>query len=94
MGFQISEFPTEPRLSRILLKSLEEEYSCSEEILCIVAAMQVRSLFYQPRTPNQQIDYDSIMEDIRDTKSDHITYLRLMQLHEVTPLNDEDCKER
>ena len=94
LGFQMSEFPTEPRLSRILLKSLEEEYSCSEEILCIVAAMQVRSLFYQPRTPNQQIDYDSIMEDIRDTQSDHITYLRLMQLHKVTPLNDEDCKER
>ena len=90
----MSEFPTESRLSRILLKSLEEEHICSEEILCIVAAMQVRSLFYQPRTSNQQIDYDSIMEDIRDTKSDHITYLRLTQLHEVTPLNDEDCKER
>lgn len=92
LGFQMSEFPTEPRLSRILLKSLDE--GCSEEVLCIISAMQVRSLFYQPRTPKQQIDYDASMEDIRDNQSDHVTYLNLMQMHQMTPLNDEDCKER
>jgi HrpA-like RNA helicase len=92
LGFKMSEFPTEPRLSRILLKSLDD--GCSEEILCIVAAMQVRSLLHQPRTPKQQIDYDEAMEDIRDTQSDHVTYLNLMQMHQATPLNEEDCKEK
>jgi HrpA-like RNA helicase len=89
---KMSEFPTEPRLSRILLTSLND--GCSEELLCIVAAMQVRSLFYQPKTPKQQIDYEAMMEDIRDPQSDHVTYLNLMQMHERTPLNEEDCRER
>jgi len=92
IGHKMSEFPTEPRLSRILLESLS--IGCSEELLCVVSAMQVRSLFYQPRTPKQQIDYDSIMTDVRDPQSDHVTYMNLMQMHATTPLNDADCKER
>lgn len=92
LGLKISEFPTEPRLSRILLESLDEK--CSEEMLSIVSAMQVRSLFYQPRTPNQQIDYDAFMEDVKDSQSDHLTYKNLIDMHEAAPLNAEDCKER
>jgi len=51
LGLKMSEFPTEPRLSRILLESFTSR--CSEEILNIVSALQVRSLFHQPRTLTQ-----------------------------------------
>lgn len=67
---------------------------CSREILKVASALQVRALFYQPRTPKQQIDYDSVMGDIIDRKSDHVTFVNLMEMNELTPLNNEDCKER
>lgn len=92
IGLKMSEFPTEPRLSRVLLESLS--VGCAEEMLCIISALQVRSLFYQPRTPKQQVDYEASMDDIRDPLSDHVTYLKLMQLHQRTPLNEEECRER
>lgn len=92
IGLKMSEFPTEPRLSRVLLESLS--VGCAEEMLCIVSALQVRSLFFQPRTPKQQIDYEASMDDIRDPLSDHVTYLKLIQLHERTPFNEEECRER
>ena len=91
LGETMSEFPTEPQTSKMMLESLQ--LGCSKEILCVAAVQQVRSLFYQPRTPKQNIDYDNALRDLVDNKSDHVTCVKLMQMNDATPLNDEDCKE-
>ena len=38
-----AEFPVEPRLSKVLLSSFE--FGCTEEILTIVAVLQVQKLW-------------------------------------------------
>eukprot|EP00551_Chaetoceros_affinis_P009695 CAMPEP_0203677802 /NCGR_PEP_ID=MMETSP0090-20130426/29628_1 /ASSEMBLY_ACC=CAM_ASM_001088 /TAXON_ID=426623 /ORGANISM="Chaetoceros affinis, Strain CCMP159" /LENGTH=764 /DNA_ID=CAMNT_0050544811 /DNA_START=41 /DNA_END=2332 /DNA_ORIENTATION=+ len=91
LGGIMAEFPTEPQTSKMMLESLE--LNCSKEILCVAAVQQVRSLFYQPRTPKQNIDYDNALREIVDNKSDHVTCVKLMQMNDATPLNDEDCRE-
>jgi HrpA-like RNA helicase len=91
LGEIMAEFPTEPQVSKMMLESLKSH--CSKEILCVAAVLQVRSLFYQPRTPKQNIDFDSALRDIVDCKSDHVTCIKLMQMNDATPFNEEDCKE-
>ena len=91
LGETMAEFPTEPQTSKMMLESLNS--GCSKEILCVAAVQQVRSLFYQPRTPKQNIDYDNALRDLVDNKSDHVTCVKLMQMNDATPLNNEDCKE-
>jgi len=92
LGGKMSEFATEPRVSRVMMESLNA--GCSKEIFSVASALQVRSLFHQPRNSKQQIEYDSVMNDVMDMRSDHVTYVNLMDIHESTPLNAEDCKER
>ena len=91
MGKIMAEFPTDPQVSKMMLESLTS--NCSKEILCVAAVQQVRSLFYQPRTPKQNIDFDNALRDVVDAKSDHVTCVKLMQMNDATPLNEQDCKE-
>ena len=91
LGGIMAEFPTDPQTSKMMLESLE--LGCSKEVLCVAAVQQVRSLFYQPRTPKQNIDFDAALRDVVDNKSDHVTCVKLMQMNDLTPLNHEDCKE-
>ena len=92
IGNQMAEFPTSPNVAKMLLEALA--CRCAEEILCVASSLQVRSLFYQPRTAKQQLDYDSVMSELMDKSGDHITYLNLMQSHDQTPLTAEECNER
>jgi len=92
MGNKMAEFPTEPRVSRMLLESLSQ--GCTEEVLCVASALQVRSLFHQPRNQNQEADYDNVMSDLIDRSGDHLTFINLMQMEDATPLSQSDCKER
>ncbi len=91
LGGIMSEFPTDPPTSKMMLESLDA--GCSKEVLCVAAAQQVRSLFYQPRTPKQNMDFDAALRDVVDDKSDHVTCVKLIQMNDATPLNREDCKE-
>ena len=90
-GSIMAEFPTDPQVSKMMLESFH--YRCSKEILCIAAVQQVRSLFYQPRTPKQNIDFDNALRDLVDVNSDHVSCVKLMQMNDTTPLSHDDCKE-
>ena len=90
-GTIMAEFPTDPQVSKMMLESIQ--YRCSKEILCVAAVQQVRSLFYQPRTPKQNIEFDSALRDLVDWNSDHVSCVKLMQMNDTTPLSREDCKE-
>jgi len=92
LGNQMSEFPTEARVARMMLKSIS--LGCPSEILCVASSLQVRALFYQPRTQMQQMDYDSVMGNLMDSSGDHVTFVNLMLSNDDTRLTEDDCKER
>jgi ATP-dependent RNA helicase DDX35 len=91
-GNQMAEFPTEPRVSTMLLESLGA--GCAEEALAVAASLQVRALFHQPRTERQQIEYDAAMPEIADRSGDHVTHVNLLELFQRAPLSAEECRER
>jgi len=91
LGNQMAEFPTEPRVSRMLLESII--VGCSSEVLCVASSLQVRTLFYKPRTQAQKINFDSAMVDLMDSSGDHVTFVNLMKINDETPFTEEDCKE-
>lgn len=91
-GLEMSAFPTEPRVSRMLLESLE--VGCSWEILAVASALQVRSLFVRPRTQRQRLDYDAAMVNTADRSGDHVTYANLVAEMDDRDMDEEECKEK
>jgi len=79
-GYTLSEFPTEPRVAKMLLKSLE--YNVTEEVMIVAAILQVaRNLFLQPRTEQEHIDYDQSMEEVLgDGTGDFISFIEIYKL--------------
>jgi HrpA-like RNA helicase len=66
------------------------------DILTVAAALQVRNVFYQPRTERQWKMYDDAMADILDRSGDHVTMVHLFDLvdHSGKMLSEEECRLR
>lgn len=98
LGMDMSSFPTEPRVSRMLLESLREE--CSVEVAGVCAALQVRSLFLTPRggssagRQQQQLDYESAISEFADSSGDHVTYANVISQQDDRRMDREECSER
>lgn len=90
LGLKMSQFPTEPRVSAMLMASLEME--CSEEILSVAAVLQVRELFLMPRSEQQKMDYDATVADVIDRSGDHVTVVNVME--ELAHADEEECRAR
>lgn len=107
LGKEMIYFPTDARVSRMLLASLDmesrkEDTSSSVsklivgDILTVAAALQVRNLFIQPRSERQWRIYDDAMADILDRSGDHLTMVHLVDLcdHAKNILSEDECRER
>lgn len=95
LGLDMSSFPTEPRVSRMLLESLSE--GCAWEVLAVASALQVRDLFRRPRNTHgqqQMIDYEAAMADISDPSGDHVTFANLLAEMDDRDMDEEECRER
>lgn len=92
LGIDMSAFPTEPRVSRMLLESLK--MGCSWEALAVASVLQVRSIFLQPRTQRQKLDYSAAMSELADRSGDHVTYANLIADMDDRDLDHEECKEK
>ncbi|KAG7370856.1 ATP-dependent helicase HrpA [Nitzschia inconspicua] len=97
IGQDMSSFPTEPRISRMLLESLREE--CSREVAGVAGALQVQSLFLTPRGSSArrqqlQIDYEAAVGEFADNSGDHVTYANILQAYDDTHMGREECKEK
>ncbi|VEU45231.1 unnamed protein product [Pseudo-nitzschia multistriata] len=94
LGMDMSSFPTEPRVSRMLLESLREE--CSTEVAGIAGALQVRSLFLTMRGSSagrqqRQLDYDNAISEFADSSGDHVTYVNVLSELDDRRLDREEC---
>ena len=106
LGKEMIYFPTDPRVSRMLLASLDMESRKDTssavsklivgDMLTVAATLQVRNLFFQPRSERQWRSYDDAMADILDRSGDHMTMVHLFDLcdHTKTMLSEEECRER
>jgi len=106
LGKEMIYFPTDPRVSRMLLASLDMESredtpsTVSKlivgDILTVAAALQVRNLFFQPRSERQWRSYDNAMADILDRSGDHLTTVHLFDLcdHSNSIMSEDECRER
>lgn len=94
LGRDLSVFPTEPRVSRMLLESLNE--SCSWEVLGVAGALQVRDLLHKPHDRRQQalIDYNNAVSEHADPSGDHVTFVNLLSAMEDEHWNESECRER
>ena len=54
MGRKMVEFPLDPTLSKMLIKSVE--MGCSSEILSIVSMLSVPSIFFRPKSREDEAD--------------------------------------
>ena len=82
LGRDLSVFPTEPRVARMLLESINEK--CSWEVLGVAGALQVRDLLHKPHDRRQQavIDYNNAVGEYSDSSGDHVTFVNLLSAME------------
>ena len=53
LGKRLAELPLEPRFGLLLLKSTEEDFMCSKEILTIISMLSAESIFYSPNNKRE-----------------------------------------
>ena len=75
LGRRMAEFPLEPKLSKMLLASVDLE--CSEEIITIVSMLSVQNIFYRPK--DKQAQADKKKTKFVNNQSDHLTFLKVFE---------------
>ncbi|CAF0862566.1 unnamed protein product [Brachionus calyciflorus] len=75
LGFQMAEFPLNPIYSKALLSS--EKFGCTQEMLTIIAMLQVQHVFITPS--GRKIQADKSKLKFAATEGDHITLLNVFK---------------
>merc|ERR1719419_2190849 len=71
LGRRMAEFPLEPNLAKVLIKSVDLQ--CSDEILTIVSMLSVQNVFYRPK--EKQALADQKKAKFNQPEGDHLTLL-------------------
>ncbi|CAB9499109.1 splicing factor ATP-dependent RNA helicase [Seminavis robusta] len=74
MGRNMSDFPLDPPLSKMLLYA-HEHGRCSSEVLIIVSMLSVPSVFFRPK--DREEESDAAREKFFVPESDHLTLLNV-----------------
>ncbi len=77
IGYHMAEFPLNPTHSKALLSA--HEFGCSQEILTIIAMLQVQSVFVTPG--GQKLTADRAKLKFACTEGDHITILNVYKTY-------------
>lgn len=85
VGYQMSELPLDPQLSKLLL--ISPDYGCSSEILSIVACMSVPQIFMRPRETAKAAD--AAKAQFTHADSDHITLLNAYAEYDACPESEK-----
>lgn len=75
MGYFLAELPISPMMGKMLYNSIQ--MACSEEILSIIAMLQVQSVFSKPATGQGQITARTKKRDFEVAEGDLITLLNV-----------------
>lgn len=89
LGRKMAEFPLEPQLSKMLIKSVE--LGCSDEILTIVAMLSVQTVFYRPKEKQAQADQKKAK--FHQPEGDHLTLLTVYEAWKNNSFSNPWCYE-
>ncbi|CRG90899.1 hypothetical protein PISL3812_07945 [Talaromyces islandicus] len=73
LGRKMTSFPMEPSLAKVLLAAVE--LGCSDEMLSIVAMLNLANVFYRPKEKQTQADQKKAK--FHDPNGDHLTLLNI-----------------
>lgn len=89
LGRKMAEFPLEPQLSKMLIKSIE--FGCSDEILTIVAMLSVQNIWYRPKEKQAQADQKKAR--FHQPEGDHLTLLAVYEAWKNNNYSNAWCYE-
>lgn len=89
LGRRMAEFPLEPSLSKVLLKSVE--YGCSDEVLTVVAMLSVENVWYRPKEKQAQADQKKAR--FHQPEGDHLTSLAVYEGWKAAKFSAPWCYE-
>lgn len=89
IGFVLVEFPIDPMLTVCLLES--DKYGCSEEILTIVAMLQVNNVFIKSQRSGKTVKQMKFKFAAKE--GDMITYLNIFRFFVENNKSRSVCKE-
>jgi len=72
-GRQMAEFPLEPQLSKVLIKSVD--LKCAYEIVSVIAMLQTDNVFHRPK--HEQSAADIKRNKFNQQEGDQVTYLEV-----------------
>jgi ATP-dependent RNA helicase DDX35 len=91
-GYHVAEFPVEPCLATMLLRSLD--FECSEEILTIASMLSVQHVFVHPRGSRALREkVEAAMGTFASRDGDHLTALNVYEGFLDGGGNREWCSE-
>jgi ATP-dependent RNA helicase DHX8/PRP22 len=73
LGRKMADFPMEPTLAKVLIAAVD--MGCSDEILSIVAMLNLPTVFYRPKEKQTQADQKKAK--FHDPHGDHLTLLNV-----------------
>ncbi|XP_022098582.1 putative ATP-dependent RNA helicase DHX33 [Acanthaster planci] len=89
IGREMSVFPLEPRLARVILAS--KQHGCLEEILTIVSLLSVESIQHSPQ--NKREAALAAWRKFQSSEGDHLTLLTMYRAYKAVKGNKEWCFE-
>lgn len=87
MGAQMSEFPLDPQLSRIIIAS--QKYNCVNEAIIIVAMLNVPNVFLRPK--DCQSEADACKQRFSHEDGDHLTLLNVFNAFKIKKESPDWC---
>jgi len=89
LGHQMSKFPIQPALSKLLL--ISSDNGCSEEMIIIVSMLSVPNVFYRPKERQEESDISRSRFHVPE--SDHLTLLNVYSQWKANKFSDFWCKK-
>ena len=87
LGRKMADFPNDPQLSKVLISSVE--LGCAEEIVTIVAMLNINPIFWRPKDRQQQADQKKAK--FNQPEGDHLTLLTVYNAWKQSKFSSPWC---
>lgn len=89
LGRKMADFPMEPSLAKVLIAAVD--HKCSDEMLSIVAMLNLPNVFYRPKEKQSQADQKK--SKFHDPHGDHLTLLNVYNAWKHSSYSSPWCFE-
>lgn len=89
LGRKMADFPIEPSLAKVLIAAVDHQ--CSDEILSIIAMLNLPNVFYRPKEKQSQADQKK--SKFHDPHGDHLTLLNVYNSWKYSGYSSPWCFE-